>query len=62
MQVTKLAPNEYRSLRDLGLHLAVFLRAREVSLRADDVWKDLPWKQFHNQVFRLQRCIFKAHA
>ncbi|MBC6417970.1 MAG: reverse transcriptase N-terminal domain-containing protein [Prochloron sp. SP5CPC1] len=60
MKVTKIAPIEYRSLRDLELHLAVFLRGKEIGTKADDVWKDLPWKQFHNQVFRLQRCIFKA--
>ena len=60
MQSTKVAPIEYRSLKDLKLHLAVFLRGREISLKADDVWKDLPWKRFRQQVFRLQRSIFKA--
>ena len=60
MQSTKIAPIEYRSLEDLKLHLAVFLRGREISLKADDVWKDLPWKRFRQQVFRLQRSIFKA--
>ncbi len=49
MQATKLAPIEYRSLIDLGLHLTVFVQAREISLRADDVWKDLPWKRFHGK-------------
>ncbi len=62
MQVTKLAPIEYRSLKDLKLHLAVFLRGREIGLKADDVWKGLPWKRFRQQVFRLQRSIFKALA
>ena len=60
MQSTKLASIEYRSLKDLELHLAVLLRGREISLKADDVWKDLPWKKFRQQVFRLQRSIFKA--
>ena len=30
------------------------------SRKADDVWKDLPWKKFRQQVFRLQRSVFKA--
>ncbi len=62
MQSTKVAPIEYRSIEDLKLHLAVFLRGRKISLKADDVWKDLPWKRFRGQVFRLQRSIFKALA
>ncbi len=60
MQVTKLAPIEYRSLKAMRLHLAVFLLAGKIGRRTDDVWKDLPWKRFRGQVFRLQRCIFKA--
>ena len=62
MQSTEIAPIEYRSLKDLELHLAIFLQGREISLKADDVWKDLPWKKFRQQVFRLQRSIFKALA
>ena len=62
MQSTKVAPIEYRSPEDLKLHLAEFLRGREISLKADDVWKDLPWKKFRQHVFRLQRSIFKALA
>ncbi len=34
--------------------------AGKIGRRADDVWKDLPWKKFRRQVFRLQRAIFKA--
>ncbi len=60
MQVTKLAPTEYRSLNALRLHLAILLQMARIGRKADDVWRDLLWKKFHNQVFRLQRCIFKA--
>ena len=60
MRITKIAPIEYRRSKDPKLNLAVFLRGREKGLRADDVWKGLPWKRFRQQVFRLQRCIFKA--
>ncbi len=60
MQATNLAPTEYLSLTALRLHMAVLLQIGKIGRRADDVWKGLPWKRFHNQVFRLQRCIFKA--
>ncbi len=60
MITTNQTPIEYRSLKTLRLHLAVLLMAGKIGRRADDVWKDLPWKRFRGQVFRLQRCIFKA--
>jgi len=44
----------------MRLHLAALLQMGRISRRADDVWKNLPWKRFKGQVFRLQRCIFKA--
>ncbi len=62
MIITNQTPIEYRSLWTMRLHLTAFLQMGRTSRRADDVWKDLPWKQFRGQVFRLQRCIFKAHA
>ena len=62
MQVTKIALKERHSLKDKKLYLAEYLRGEDKSLRADDVWKGLPWKRFQRQVFRLQRCIFKALA
>jgi len=40
--------------------LKVWTSKLKVRKKADDVWKDLPWKKFHRQVFRLQRAIFKA--
>jgi len=58
--ITNQTPIEYRSLKALKLHLAAFLLAGKIGRKADDVWKDLPWKRFRGQVFRLQRCIFKA--
>ncbi len=60
VNITKQASIEYRSLKALILHLAAFLRAGKIGRRANDVWKDLPWKRFRQQVFRLQRSIFKA--
>ncbi len=60
MNITNQTSIEYRSLKALRLHLAVLLRAGKTGFRADDVWKDLPWKRFRGHVFRLQRCIFKA--
>ncbi len=60
MKITKLVPTEYRSLRALMLDMSVLLYMRRIGRRADDVWKDLPWKKFQCQVFRLQRAIFKA--
>ncbi len=60
MNITNQTSIEYRSLKALRLHLAVFLLAGKIGRRADDVWKDLPWKKFQRQVFRLQRAIFKA--
>ncbi len=60
MNITNQTPIEYRSLKALRLHLAAFLLAGKIGRRADDVWKDLPWKQFRRHVFRLQRGIFKA--
>ncbi len=60
MNITNQTSIEYRSLKALRLHLAAFLLAGKIGRRADDVWKDLPWKKFRQQVFRLQRAIFKA--
>ncbi len=60
MNTTNQTPIEYRSLKALRLCLAAFLLAEKIGRRADDVWKDLPWKQFRWHVFRLQRGIFKA--
>ncbi len=60
MNITNPTSTEYRSLKALRLHLAVLLMAGKIGRRADDVWKDLPWKRFRGQVFRLQRSIFKA--
>ncbi len=60
MTITNQTPIEYRSLWAMRLHLTAFLLMGRTSRRADDVWKDLPWKRFRGQVFRLQRCIFKA--
>ncbi len=60
MNITNPTSIEYRSLKALRLHLAAFLLAGKIGRRADDVWKDVPWKRFRGQVFRLQRCIFKA--
>ncbi len=60
VNITNQTPIEYRSLKALRLHLAVLLMAGKIGRKADDVWKDLPWKRFRGQVFRLQRSIFKA--
>ena len=60
MNITKVVPTEYRSLSALKLHMSVLLAVKEIGVRADDVWKDLPWKKFQRQMFRLQRAIFKA--
>ncbi len=62
VNITNPTSIEYRSLKALRLHLAVLLLTGKIGRRADDVWKDLPWKRFRQQVFRLQRSIFKAHA
>ena len=55
-----MVPTEYRSLNALILHMSALLTMKEIGVRADDVWKGLPWKKFQRQVFRLQRAIFKA--
>ncbi len=60
MNITNQTTIEYRCLKALRLHLAVFLLAGKIGRKADDVWKDLPWKKFRQHVFRLQREIFKA--
>ncbi len=60
VNITNPTSIEYRSLKALKLHLAAFLLAGKIGRKANDVWKDLPWKQFRGQVFRLQRGIFKA--
>ncbi len=60
VNITNQTSTEYRSLKALRLHLAVLLMAEKIGRRADDVWKDLPWKKFRQHVFRLQRSIFKA--
>ncbi len=60
VNITNPTSIEYRSLKALRLHLAALLLAGKIGRRADDVWKDLPWKRFRQQVFRLQRSIFKA--
>ncbi len=60
VNITNQTPIEYRSLKALRLHLAAFLLMGKIGRRADDVWKDLPWKKFRQHVFRLQRSIFKA--
>jgi len=44
----------------LALHMSALLAVLKTKKRADDVWKELPWKKFQRQVFRLQRAIFKA--
>ena len=40
--------------------LETWITRLKVRKKADDVWKDLPWKKFCRQVFRLQRAIYKA--
>ncbi len=60
VNITNQTSTEYRSLKALRLHLAVLLMAEKIGRKADDVWKDQPWKKFHHHVFRLQRSIFKA--
>ena len=60
MKITKVVPTEYRSLTALKLHMSALLCMERIGRKADDVWKDLPWKKFNRQVFQLQRAIFKA--
>ena len=51
---------DYKSILLLTTVLEALLTGLKVRKKADDVWKDLPWKRFRRQVFRLQRAIFKA--
>ena len=60
MKITNLVPTKYRSLTALRFHMAVLLHMKRIGKRADEVWKRMPWKRFHRQMFRLQRAIFKA--
>jgi len=60
VKITKEVPTEYRNLEALKIYLTALLQIERIGRRADDVWKELPWKKFHRQVFRLQRAIFKA--
>ena len=60
VKITKEVPTEYRNLEALKIYLTALLQIERRGRRADDVWKDMPWKKFHRQVFRLQRAIFKA--
>ncbi len=40
--------------------LEALLAGLKVRKKADEVWKDLPWKKFRRHRFRLQKAIFKA--
>ena len=50
----------YKSIPLLIAFLEALISGLKVSRKADDVWKDLPWKKFRKHVFRLQCAIYKA--
>ena len=49
-----------KTQRMLTTELGALLAMSKVRKKADDVWKDMPWKKFRQHVFQLQRAIFKA--
>ncbi|MBC6419816.1 MAG: reverse transcriptase N-terminal domain-containing protein [Prochloron sp. SP5CPC1] len=48
------------SLEWLRWKLRFVLGTSKKAKKADEMWKQLPWKEFQRHVFRLQRTIFKA--
>jgi len=51
---------DYKTIPQLTIVLDALLTVFKVQKKADDAWKDLPWKKFRRHVFRLQKAIFKA--
>ena len=50
----------YTSIAMLTTVLEALLAMLKVRKKADDIWKEMPWKKFRQHVFQLQRAIFKA--